>query len=498
MLRISSDASVLSRRAFSTFRILPAQRQHRLERAVAALLGRAAGRVALDQVQLAVLGVALLALGELAGQSRPVEGTLAAREVARLPGRLPGARGVEDLRGDALGVLRVLLEERGEPLVHQALDDALHLGVAELGLGLALELRVRDLDADDGGQPLARVLALEALALLEQPRLQAVAVEAARQRAAEAGEVAAAVVGVDVVGVAVDVLGVAVVPLQRDLDRHLLAHAAELDRLAGQRLLVAVQVLDEGADAALVLEAVLLVVALVLECDQDAAVQERELAQPLRQRVEAEGGRLEDLRVGLEGDLGAAPVGGAGLLEPGLRQAARVRLAVDLAVAPDLELDELRERVHDRDADAVESARDLVGPFVELASGVQLGHHDFGRVEAGLVRPHRDAAPVVDHRHGVVDVDRDRDLAAVAGERLVDRVVHHLVDEVVEARPRRSSRCTSRAGRGPPRAPPGCGSPPRRTRPGRLPVSCLASRSCPPSSLAPGRQAQRTAPPETS
>ena len=34
--------------------------------------------------------------------------------------------------------------------------------------------------------------------------------------------------------------------------------------------------------------------------DGDAAVEERELAQPLRQRVEAELGGLEDLRVGLE------------------------------------------------------------------------------------------------------------------------------------------------------------------------------------------------------
>ena len=39
------------------------------KRAVAALLGGAAGGVALDQVQLALLGVALLALGQLAGQA---------------------------------------------------------------------------------------------------------------------------------------------------------------------------------------------------------------------------------------------------------------------------------------------------------------------------------------------------------------------------------------------------------------------------------------------
>ena len=46
---------------------------------------------------------------------------------------------------------------------------------------------------------------------------------------------------------------------------------------------------------------------------------------------------------------------------------------------------------------------------------------------------HGDAAAVVDDGHRVVDVDRDVDLIAVAGERLVDRVVDDLVDEVMQA-----------------------------------------------------------------
>ena len=44
---------------------------------------------------------------------------------------------------------RVLLEIRAELVVDDRLDDALDLGVAELRLGLAFELRLRDLDADD-------------------------------------------------------------------------------------------------------------------------------------------------------------------------------------------------------------------------------------------------------------------------------------------------------------------------------------------------------------
>ena len=57
---------------------------------------------------------------------------------------------------------------------------------------------------------------------------------------------------------------------------------------------------------------------------------------------------------------------------------ALVALQVDLAVAPDLELEVLRQGVDDRDSDAVQTARDLVGVLVELAAGVKLGQHDLG------------------------------------------------------------------------------------------------------------------------
>ena len=81
----------------------------------------------------------------------------------------------------------------------------------------------------------------------------------------------------------------------------------------------------------------LAVLALVVERDDDAGVEEGELAQALRQRVEAELDGLEDLRVRLEADLGAAPLGDAGGEQVGERLAALVALLVDLAVAPDLE-----------------------------------------------------------------------------------------------------------------------------------------------------------------
>src|SRR5204863_7968847 len=128
------------------------------------------------------------------------------------------------------------------------------------------------------------------------------------------------------------------------------------DRLVVDDRLVLVQMLDERHDAAFVLELVALAVALVIDGDEDAAVEERELTQPLRQRIEAVFDALENLRIGLEGHLRSTLLCRAGHFERLDRRAALVALLVDLPVAPDLEIEALRKRVDDRHADAVQTA----------------------------------------------------------------------------------------------------------------------------------------------
>ena len=138
---------------------LAAERQDRLEAAVAALLGRATGRVALDDVQLAARGIALLAVGELARQRQAVEGALAEDEVAGLARRFAGAGRRQAFLDDPPAVARVLVEVLAEGFGDGRLDLALDLGIAELGLRLALELGIGQLDADDRRQALADVVA---------------------------------------------------------------------------------------------------------------------------------------------------------------------------------------------------------------------------------------------------------------------------------------------------------------------------------------------------
>ena len=187
---------------------------------------------------------------------------------------------------------RVLLEVCAQTFVDEGLHHAGDVGV-QLALGLAFELGLRQLHADHGHQTFAHVVAGEIFFyVFEQAHLLAGVIDGAGQRGAEAGEMRAAVDGVDVVGETENRFGVGVVVLQADLHGHAVALGFHVDGLVVQHLFAAVQVLDEFGDAAVVLEVGGLGIAslgvggaLVGERDQQAFVQEGELTQALRQRV---------------------------------------------------------------------------------------------------------------------------------------------------------------------------------------------------------------------
>jgi len=412
---------------------LALDRKNGLEAAIAPLFCRASGRLAFHDVELAVGRVALLAVGELAGQPTAFQRTLAPHQVARLARGFARARRVDGLAENPLGNRRILLEERPEPVVDNRLDDALHFRVAQLGLRLTLELRPRNLHADDRRQAFADVVAADAfLQIFREVVFPCVEVDRSRQRRPEARQVRPAFMRVDVVGEGIDRLGVAVIPLQRDFYVNAVALALHVNRLLVDGCLVLVQVLDERDDAAVVLELMALGLTLVVQRDENAGVQERELAQPLRQGVEAEVGGLEDFSIGTEGDLRAALLRGPRDLEIAGGLAALIFLLVHLAVAPDFQVQLLRERIDHRDAHAVETAGNLVALVVELTAGVQHREHNFGCRPAVRHVVDRDAPAVVDHGNRIVNVDRDVDLVAEAGQRLVYGVVDDLVDKVVQ------------------------------------------------------------------
>ena len=215
----ASLARTLSIRFFSTLMILPnSGRTACVERSRACLAEPPAESPSTMNSSVR-LGSRTVQSASLPGQRRVLERRLAAGQVARLAGGGAGPGRVDRLEDDPARVGRVLLEELGELAVDDRLDEALDRRVAELGLRLALELRVLELHGDDRGQALADVVAAQVRVLLLQHALLArVGVQGPRQRRAEAGEVRAALVGVDVVGEREQRLLVAGVPLHRDLD----------------------------------------------------------------------------------------------------------------------------------------------------------------------------------------------------------------------------------------------------------------------------------------
>ena len=115
---------------------LALQRQDGLRAPVASLFRGAAGRITLDDEDLAQRRILLLAVGKLAGQASDIERTLASRQLARLARSLARAGGIEDLADDGFRFLRMLEQEVAELVRNGRLHDTLHFGRDQLVLRL--------------------------------------------------------------------------------------------------------------------------------------------------------------------------------------------------------------------------------------------------------------------------------------------------------------------------------------------------------------------------
>ena len=221
----------------------------------------------------------------------------------------------------------------------------------------------------------------------------------------------------DIVREAEDIFIIAVVPLERDVDADAVAFAADRDRIGQQRILVAVEIFDEGRNPALVEQVVddMFGVARIDQLDPYARIEKGELAIAMFQLFEIElGDILEGIGRCHEGDAGALlarrrrPVD----LERRNRIAMLEAHPMLFAIAPDRQFEPFAERVDDRYADAVQTARHLIGIVVarvlELPARVKLGHDDLGRRNAFLgMDAGRDAAPIVLDADRSVAVERD-------------------------------------------------------------------------------------------
>ena len=167
----------------------------------------------------------------------------------------------------------------------------------------------------------------------------------------------------------------------------------------------------------------------------DAAEQIRLRARHAVEERRAKRGVAKDFGIGMKAQDGAAPVlHGPAILDPALRHAAAIALPPQLAVARDLDIEPIGERVDDRDADPVQPARCLVSIAAELATRMQHGQDDFerGLFREARMRIDRDAAAVVAHRDRSRRIKLELDSRCMAGDRLVHRIVERFGGEVMQ------------------------------------------------------------------
>ena len=104
-----------------------------------------------------------------------------------------------------------------------------------------------------------------------------------------------------------------------------------------------------------------------------------------------------------------------------------------LAVTVDIDFHPFAQGVDDADAHAVQTAGDGVAVGVEFAAGVQGRQHDFQSTGTGLlVLLDGNAAAVVLDGATAVGLNPNDDFRAVSGQGLVDGVVQHFVDEMMQ------------------------------------------------------------------
>src|SRR5437660_10279712 len=106
-----------------------------------------------------------------------------------------------------------------------------------------------------------------------------------------------------------------------------------------------------------------------------------------------------------------------------------------MAVALDINLAPFGERVHDRDANPVQAATDLIAAAAKFAARVQYRHDDFkrGETRALVVFFYRNAPPVILDGDRAIGVNSDFDGIGFTGHDLVNAVIDNLGDKVMQA-----------------------------------------------------------------
>src|SRR5574344_28138 len=196
-----------ARQSSSRHAFRAAQRETRLRLAVPPLLCGSACRVTLDKEKFAFLRVAVRAVCKLSRHAAAAHEALALNHFTSLSGSGSCSCREDNLFNDQLALSRMLLEVCLESCRSGLRDSRSNFRISKLRLGLALELRLRDLDGYDGRKTFAEIFRSDvALELVQKLVLFSILLERAAQAHLEAKKVGSALYGVDVVDVGINLL----------------------------------------------------------------------------------------------------------------------------------------------------------------------------------------------------------------------------------------------------------------------------------------------------
>ena len=422
----------LSRIDFPGVENLAAQGHHRLEFAVARLLGRATGGITLDQKQLGARQILRGAVGELARQRRAT-GDLLAHHLAAGAQALVGI-GQRQLR-DTLAHLGVLIQPQAQCVLDHAGDEHCAFTRGQPFLGLAGELWIGQLDREHIAAAFPDILRGDAQAARHQIAELAELAHRIGQAAAQTVDMRAALRGGNQVDIAFhDRLATFRQPGQRPVGGFVGAADVADKRWIRQQRGLAERLAQIIGKAVLIMPDDLLAASLVAEADLQPRTQHGLGAQHMLKARHGEFGRIEIARIGPETHRGA---GGparhrADLGQIGHLVAASKGDVVLAAVAPHPDVKTAGQGIHHRHAHAVQATGKLVIAIGKLTAGMQAGQDQLDAGNAFLgVDIDRHAAAIVLDQERAVGIQHHADGAGVAGDGLVNAVVDHFLSQVV-------------------------------------------------------------------
>src|SRR5215472_15779311 len=114
---------------------------------------------------------------------------------------------------------------------------------------------------------------------------------------------------------------------------------------------------------------------------------------------------------------------------------ATIGLTPQPPVARDLDFESIRQRVDNRYADTVQTARGAIDLAAKLAAGVQHRQNDFERrfVREARMRIDRNTAAVITDRQPIAGRQLNLDARRIAGDSLIHRIIENFGGEMMKA-----------------------------------------------------------------